>query len=94
MNTLLRRTITLQEAMAITMAHLDDMHDKMHRLDSMIRAQSEADSPVSYPCILFPLLKGLITLQEVTGGPQAIREMLCSLLGDLVRASELLEGME
>src|SRR6266404_7991531 len=85
--------ITPQEAMAITMAHLDDMHNKMHRLDGMMKAHSEADGPVSCPYILFQSSMGLITLQEVPGDLQDIREMLCTLLGDLVRAAELMEGM-
>ncbi len=79
--------------MAITMAHLDDMHNKMHWLDGMMKARSEADGPVSCPHILFQLSMGLITLQEVLGDLQDIREMLRTLLGDLVRAAELMEGM-
>ena len=88
------------QATGITIAHLDDMRNKMHRLDGMMRAHSEAgmtldvDGPVSFPRFVHPLLKGLITIQEAPGDLEEIREMLRSLVGDMARATELLEGKE
>jgi len=61
------RTITPQDVVAITMAHLDDLRKKMRHLDDMMRACLEggivldADSSVSNPHFLHPLLKVLIT---------------------------------
>ncbi len=66
MHELLRRRSP--QATGITIAHLDDMDNKMRRLDGMMRARSEAgmtldaDGPVSFPHFMHPLLKGLIAL--------------------------------